>query len=185
MVKKKEVARVVEPIDKKYELMLVLQPDLLESAVEKKLKDFDKFLEYNGGKVEMKDNWGKKKLAYRIGKFDSGTYVAYNVTLPTTFNRELDEHVRIDKDIIRFLHISLKDDYNYTKFEEEKVVEEPKKEGRRTPDSSTYRKPATTTHKAPSKEKVTTEIKDKGKKADAESLDEKLDKLLEGDDLKI
>lgn len=181
MAKKvKDAKRVVPPgRDKKYELMLVLQPDLLESAVEKKLKDFDKFLEENGGKVDMKDNWGKKKLAYRIGKFDSGTYVAYNVTLPTTFNRELNEHVRIDKDIIRFLHISLKDDYSYTKFEEEKVVEEPKKEA-----PSISRKPAAT-HKAPSKEKAPTEIKDKGKKADAESLDEKLDKLLEGDDLNI
>lgn len=180
MAKKKEVARVVEPIDKKYELMLVLQPDLLESAVEKKLREFEKFLTDNGGEVEMKDNWGKQKLAYKIGKYNAGTYVVLNVTLPTTFNRELDEHVRIDKDIIRFLHISLKDNYSYTKFEEEKVVEEPKKEA-----PSTSRRPVTTTHKASSKEVVTTEIKDKGKKADADSLDDKLDKLLEGDDLKI
>lgn len=180
MTKKKEVARIVEPIDKKYELMLVLQPDLLESATEKKLKDFEKYLEENGGKVEMKDNWGKQKLAYRIGKYDAGTYVVLNVTLPTTFNKELDDHVRIDKDIIRFLHISLKDDYSYTKFEEEKVVEEPKK--KEAP--STSRRPAAT-HKAPSKEKAPIEIKDKGKKADSESLDEKLDKLLEGDDLNI
>ncbi len=53
MAKKKDAARVVEAIDKKYELMLVLQPDLLESATEKKLKDFEKYLEENGGKVDM------------------------------------------------------------------------------------------------------------------------------------
>ena len=181
MAKKKEVARVVEAVDKKYELMLILQPELLESATEKKLKDFDKFLEENGGTVDMKDNWGKQKLAYKIGKHNAGTYVVYNVTLPTTFNKELAEHVRIDKDIIRFLQINLKDDYHYTKFEEEKVVvEDSKKEA-----PSVSRKPTATTHKASSKEKVTTEIKDKGKKADADSLDDKLDKLLEGDDLKI
>lgn len=180
MAKKKEVARVLEAVDKKYELMLILQPDLLESGVEKKLKEFDKFLEDNGGTVEMKDNWGKRKMAYRIGKFDSGTYVAYNVTLPTTFNQELDNHVRIDKDIIRFLHMSLKDDYQYARYEEEIKREEPKKEM-----PSMSRKPEATTHKAAPKEKVPTEIKDKGKKADSESLDAKLDKLLEGDDLKI
>lgn len=182
MAKKvKDAKRVIDSIDKKYELMLILQPDLLESATEKKLKEFEKFLEDNGGTVDMRDNWGKKKLAYRIGKFDSGTYVVYNVTLPTNFNNELDDHVRIDKDIIRFLHINLKDDYEYTKFEEEvKVAEEPKK--KEAP--STFRKPAAT-HRASSKEKAPIEIKDKGKKADAESLDEKLDKLLEGDDLKI
>lgn len=182
MAKKKVVARVLEAADKKYELMLVLQPDLLESAVEKKLKGFEKFLEENGGTVEMKDNWGKNKLAYRIGKFDTGNYVVYNVTLPTTFNQELAHHVRIDKDIIRFLHISLKDDYNYTKFEEEVKQPAPAEKKERP---SMGRKPAATTHKAASKEVTPTEVKDKGKKADAESLDAKLDKLLEGDDLKI
>lgn len=181
MAKKKEVARVLEAIDKKYELMLILRSELLESAVEKKLKEFEKFLESNGGTVDMKDNWGKRKLAYKISKNDSGTYVAYNVTLPTTFNKELAEHVRIDKDIIRFLQMSLKDGYEYTKFEEEKVVaEEPKKE-----DPRSDRRPARTTHKAASKETAPAEIKDKGKKADAGSLDDKLDKLLEGDDIKV
>ncbi|MDH5597339.1 MAG: 30S ribosomal protein S6 [Candidatus Peregrinibacteria bacterium] len=179
--KAKEAARVVAAIDKKYELMLVLQPDLLESGVEKKLKEFEKFLSENGGTVDMKDNWGKQKLAYKIGRADSGTYVVYNVTLPTTFNQELDEHLRIDKDVIRFLHVSLKDDYAYEKFEEEAPApkEEPKKE------APVRRKTESTTHKAATKEKAPEEVKDKGKKADSSQLDDKLDKLLGGDDLNI
>ena len=180
MAKKQDAARVVDAVDKKYELMLILQPELLESAVDKKLRDFEKYLEENGGSVDMKDNWGKRKLAYRIGPHTSGTYIVYNITLPSTFNQELDEHLRIDKDVIRFLHITLKDDYQYTKFEEEKVVEKPKKE-----EVKEDRKPARATHKASPKEVKPAEIKDKGKKADAESLDDKLDKLLEGDDLNI
>jgi len=180
MAKKKDAARVVEAVDKKYELALVLQPELLESAVEKKLKEFEKFLEDNGGTIDMKDNWGKRNLAYRIGPHSAGTYIIYNVTLPTIFNRELDEHVRIDKDIIRFLHINLKDDYEYTKFKEEEVKrEEPKKEEAKSSGKTV------TTHKADSKEKTPMEVKDKGKKADAGSLDDKLDKLLEGDDINI
>lgn len=181
--KAKEAARVVEATDKKYELMLVIQPELLESATEKKLKEFDKFLEDNGGKVELKENLGKQKLAYRIGKHAEGTYIVYNVTLPSNFNKELDEHLRIDKDVIRSLHISLKDDYQYKKFEEQ--APEPKKE--EAPRDSRKRSDEVKkiTHKASSAEPIKTEIKDKGKKADAESLDDKLDKLLEGDDLNI
>ena len=178
MAKKKETARVIDAVDKKYELMLVLQPEMLESTVDKKLREFEKFLEENGGSVDMKDVWGKRQLAYHIGRFSSGIYVVYNVTLPTTFNRELDEHLRIDKDVIRFLHINLADDYQYTKFEEEKVIESPKKVEKTGRGS-------VSTHKADTKESGTPEIKDKGKKADADSLDDKLGKLLEGDDLKI
>ena len=180
---KKDSGRVVDAVNKKYELMLVLQSEMLESAVDKKLRDFDKYLEENGGTVEMKDNWGKRKLAYRIGKHNNGIYVVYNVTLPTTFNEELDEHLRIDKDVIRFLLISLKDGYEYTKFKEEEVK---KPEPRKKEEVKTIKRTSsTTTHKADSKDQMTTDIKDRGKKASAESLDDKLDKLLEGDDLNI
>jgi small subunit ribosomal protein S6 len=172
-------ARVVEAENKKYELMLVLQPELLESAVDKKLKEFEKFLSENGGSVDMTDKWGKQKLAYRIGKFNEGTYVVYNLTLPTTFNRELDEHLRIDKDVIRHLLVTLKDDYKYEKFEEEAPK---KKEVKKEAPS---RSSAPASHKASTKAPVKTEIKDKGKKADAGKLDDKLDKLLGGDDLNI
>ncbi len=190
MAKKvKETARVIEAVDKKYELMLVLQPELLESARDKKLREFDKFLEENGGKVELKEIMGKQKLAYRIGKYGDGIYVIYNVILPNSFNKELNEHLRIDKDVIRFLHLSLKDNYSYEKFEEQDP--EPKKDisqnkgGKADSDEGRSGRTGKVTHKASSTEPVKTEIKDKGKKASAESLDAKLDKLLEGDDLNI
>lgn len=159
-----------------YEVVLVFQPELLESTLEKKLREFDKFIEENDGKVDMKDNWGKRQLAYQIGKFDAGIYVVYNLTLPTSFNRELDEHMRIDKDIIRFLQLSLPDGYHYTRYTEE-VKAESKEE-------KTSAGKSKTSHKAGSKEK-TSDDKDKGKKADAGSLDDKLDKLLEGEDLNM
>jgi len=179
MAKKvKKVVRILEPINKKYELMLILQPELLESAAEKKLKEFEKFISENGGTIDMKDYWGKQKLAYRIKKHDDGIYVVYNLTLPTTFNKELDEHLRINKDVIRHLQINIDDGYEYTKYEEEIIVEEPKKET-----SSRNSEPAR--HKSTTKEPIKAEVKDKGKKADAKKLDDKLDKLLEGDDLNI
>lgn len=173
--------RVVEAHDKKYELALVLQPELLESAVEKKLKEFEKFITDNKGVVDMKDAWGKRKLAYKIGPHSEGIYVVYDITLPNTFNKELDDHLRIDKDVLRFLHMTLKEDYQYEKFEEEPPAKEEKPK-RETRESA---KKAPTTHKAASKKVTETEVKDKGKKADAEKLDDKLDKLLEGDDLNI
>ena len=168
--------RIVESVDKKYELMLVLQPELLESAVEKKLKEFEKFLTENGGSVDMKDNWGKQKLAYRIGPHKQGVYVVYNITFPTTANRELDEHLRIDKDVIRHLQVTLGSGYEYTTYEEEAPKPKTEKE-------APVKKSAPASHKA--KDTVKSEVKDKGVKADADKLDDKLDKLLEGDDLNI
>lgn len=167
---------------RKYELMFILQPEMLESAVEKKLREFDKFLEENGGKVLLKDIWGKKKLAYKIGKFDQGIYVAYNVMLPTHFNKELDEYLRIEKDTIRFLLISLDEKYEYQKFEE--VMLKPSALAATEEEKPAPKKPAPSNHKADDGAPKA-EIKDKGKKADAGTLDDKLDKILGGGDVSV
>ncbi len=176
MAKKvKAFTRVLEATDKKYELMLVLQPELLESALNKKLKEFESFLTENGGKVDLKDVWGKRDLAYRIKSYDSAIYVAYNLVLPTTFLKELDEHMRIDKDIIRSLVVKLDTDYEYQRFEEEVPAAETEEKD--------DKKAAPKTHRSSSPAKA--EVKDKGKKADSGSLDNKLDAILGGDDIKV
>lgn len=173
----------VEAKLKRYEIIFIFQPELLESAVEKKLKEFDKFLEESGAHIEMRDNWGKRKLAYPIGKHDQGIYVAYNAKLLTSFNRELDEHFRIDKDVIRHMVVSIEDDYTYQKFAEEVL---PKSNAPRPGhmEEKTSHSKSDTTHKADTGEKKS-EVKDKGKKADAGSLDDKLDKILEGEDINV
>lgn len=172
-----KVVRKLEPTDKKYELVLVLQPELLESAAEKKLKEFEKFLTDQGGTVEMKDVWGKQKLAYKIGKHSAGIYVVYNLVLPTTSLKEIDEHMRIEKDFIRTLIVSLKDGYEYRTFEEE--IPAPSKE--ETPGI----KPRSSSGSHKSTSSTKSEVKDKGVKADSKSLDNKLDAIIGGDDINV
>ncbi len=183
MVKKVEVVTTKkEVILKKYELMFILQPELLESAVEKKLKEFEKFIEENEGKIDMRDLLGKKKLAYRIAKNDEGIYVVYHLTLPTSFNRELDEHLRIEKDVIRFLLTSLDKDYTYQKYEDV-VLAKPVKPAEEEKGHE-KKHSSGNSHKTDDGAKKS-EVKDKGKKADAESLDDKLGKILEGEDINV
>lgn len=181
MAKKAEkAAPQVETVSKKYELMFILQPELLQSAVEKKLKEIEKFIEENKGMVDMKDVLGKKPFAYRIGKYDEGIYVVYNLSLPTSFNAELDEYLRIEKDVIRFLLVSLSEDYAYQKYDDVAMV----KPAMKAEDKKEDKKKTDVAHKADDGGKKA-EVKDKGKKADAASLDDKLDKILEGEDINM
>lgn len=181
MAKKAEkAAPQVEAAQKKYELMFILQPELLQSAVEKKLKEIEKFIEEGSGNVDMKDVLGKKPLAYRIGKYSEGIYVVYNLSLPTSFNAELDEHLRIEKEVIRFLLVGLSEDYAYQKYDDVAMV----KPAMKTEDKKEDKKKTDVAHKADDGGKKA-EVKDKGKKADAASLDDKLDKILEGEDINV
>ena len=54
---------------REYELTVVLHPDL-EADLEGTLKKVRAIVTDNGGTITKEDNWGKKRLAYRINKED-------------------------------------------------------------------------------------------------------------------
>jgi len=203
---KKAEARSVEAENKMYELMLILKPDLLESAITKKLKEISKFLEDGGAKIIMEDVWDKRKLAYNIKQYSEGIYVVYNFEGLTSAMRELDEHLRIDNDVIRHLLTTLKEGYQYSKFDDE--TEEEEKPRKSTPKPAPKRvekkeeavkKPEPVIEEEEVEEiveKVTEEPTEEVAeekveepieviKVDKIDLDDKLNKLLEGDDLNI
>lgn len=91
---------------RKYEIAVVLHPDLeidLESTLEKIEAIFTK----NGGKISKKDNWGKRKLAYKINKQDWGIYVFYRVDTEPEQVAKINQTLRITEEVIRYLIISL------------------------------------------------------------------------------
>jgi small subunit ribosomal protein S6 len=114
-----------------YEAMLVLKPDMLESNFKKKLKDFKKYLEDHECRVTEEDVWEKRRLAYRIKQYEEAIYAVYNFESPSSFIQELENHLRIDNDVIRHLIITIPEGYKYIKFYEE--VEEKKPEEKKKP----------------------------------------------------
>ena len=117
MAKKVAVKREIVSVPKKYELMLILSPDLRETEVEKKLKEIEGMMEKAGGKILEEDLWGKKKFSYRIQKHTEGIYMVYNLELPSDFIKELKDHLRIEKNVMRSMLISIPEDYVYTRYD--------------------------------------------------------------------
>lgn len=91
-----------------YEVALVLHPDL-EIDLENVLKKIEKILADLGAKIDKKDNWGKKKLAYKINKQDWGIYVFYEIQTEPTQIREINNKLRITEEVMRYLIVSLED----------------------------------------------------------------------------
>jgi small subunit ribosomal protein S6 len=67
---------------KEYELTVLIHPDL-EADLETPLTKVRNIVTTAGGKITTEDNWGKKKLAYRITKEDFAIYVYMDVRLAT------------------------------------------------------------------------------------------------------
>lgn len=91
---------------RQYEIAIVLHPDLeidLDSATGK----IEKIITNAGGKITKKDNWGKRKLAYKIKKQDWGIYVFYEVNLDPAKVSSIDSTLRITEEVMRYLVVSL------------------------------------------------------------------------------
>ena len=168
-----------------YELMLILNPELRESEIKKKLEDFEETVVKGGGKVVHQDFWGKRPLAYRIKKKDDGVYTVYNLELPTSFLREMKEALRIDKEVVRSLIIKLPADHVYTKFDLTYVREESKKKEFYVKKPMASMVNTSIKHSGPTSKPKEENTQDKGKEANAVDLNKKLDAMLGGSDLKL
>ncbi len=89
-----------------YEIAVVLHPDL-EIDIESATSKIEKIIELAKGKITKKDNWGKRKLAYKIKKQDWGIYVFYQVQLVPSAVAQIEGTLRITEEVMRYLIVSL------------------------------------------------------------------------------
>jgi small subunit ribosomal protein S6 len=85
-----------------YELMVLLHPDL-EIDVEAPIAKVEGLIEAAGGRVIKRDNWGKKRLAYRIKRQDFAIYVYFEINLDPTKVRQLENTILITEEVIRHI----------------------------------------------------------------------------------
>lgn len=114
---------------RQYELTVLIHPDL-EIDLEKPLTKVRSLITANGGKITKEDNWGKKKLAYRIKNEDFAVYVYFELDLPAEGVRAVDTTLNITDEVMRHLLVSV-DPKRPTEEEttDDQPEEEPQKEG--------------------------------------------------------
>ena len=85
----------------KYELMVILDPELDERTVQPSLDQFLTVIREDGGSVESVDIWGKRRLAYEIQKKAEGIYAVANFTASPAATAELDRQLRLNEAVMR------------------------------------------------------------------------------------
>lgn len=104
-----------------YEIAVVLHPDL-EIDLESTTQKVEKIITSLGGKIDKKDNWGKRKLAYVINKQAWGIYVIYEIEIEPAQVRAINDKLNITEEVMRFLIVSI-EDIRYLKKPNQKPVE--------------------------------------------------------------
>ena len=94
---------------KAYELLILLDPSLDDEARAAVLDKTQGVITADGGVVDGVDAWGKRKLAYEIGKITEGDYVLINLHTAPAAIAELDRVLRITDPVVRFMLTSRED----------------------------------------------------------------------------
>ena len=101
--------------DRQYELVYILPPDTTEQQVTELHGQLEAVVSRMSGTFDRTENWGRKRLAYEIGRNKEGVYVLEVINGSGELMKELDRRLRVMDQVIR--HMIVRVD------EEKKVVE--------------------------------------------------------------
>jgi small subunit ribosomal protein S6 len=88
-----------------YEVAFITAPNTAEDELSKLNSQIEQIITDRGGKVTKVDNWGRRKLAYRIGKFDEGVYTFVYLQGTGKEIAEVERRLRVTDFVIRHLTV--------------------------------------------------------------------------------
>ncbi|MDD2566181.1 MAG: 30S ribosomal protein S6 [Candidatus Gracilibacteria bacterium] len=94
---------------RKYELMLIINPELTDDERNNSIADIKLELTSAGVKIIGEDIWGVKDLAYKIRSSKTGYYIIYNIESDGSKFFDITKSFNIKKDIWRHMFIKIED----------------------------------------------------------------------------
>jgi small subunit ribosomal protein S6 len=103
----KQVSKKKDDQTHDYELVLIINPEIMDESLDTTLDKVHQFITGNGGVISNTEQWGKRKLTYPIKRFAEGNYVLTQFKLKPTLSKELEASVQISEEVLRHLLIKL------------------------------------------------------------------------------
>ena len=88
---------------RQYELVYILSPDATEQEIADLHTQIEAIIARYQGELVKTENWGRRKLAFRIGKHREGTYVLEVFKGTGELTKELDRRLKVIDSVIRHL----------------------------------------------------------------------------------
>src|SRR5512132_3422699 len=105
-------------MNRKYELVYVVSPDASDDQVTALHTQVEETVTRLGGQLEKTENWGRRKLAYEIGRHKEATYILDVINGSGDLMKEIDRRLKVFDLVIRHLVVRVD--------EEQEVIERTK-----------------------------------------------------------
>ena len=95
---------------RQYELVYIVAPDATEQDLSDLHAQIEGIVERFKGTVDGTEQWGRRKLAYDIGRHREGLYVLETLTGTGEMVKEIDRRLKVTDQVIRHLVVRIDED---------------------------------------------------------------------------
>ena len=110
-------------MNRKYELVYVVSPEANDDQVGDLHTQVEAIVQRIGGQIEKTENWGRRKLAYEIGRHKEGTYVLEVILGGGDLMKEIDRRLKVTDLVIRHLVVRVDEELGVVERQRERRTE--------------------------------------------------------------
>jgi small subunit ribosomal protein S6 len=90
-----------------YEELFIAKPDAPEEEVDAFIEQMKTAITTAGGTVDKVEKWGKRRLAYKVGRYREGAYVLFQFSSGAETVKEFERRLRVSDLVIKFLTVRI------------------------------------------------------------------------------
>ena len=99
-----------------YEHTIIARQDISPTQLKQIEEKYSKIVEKHEGNIVQTQDWGIMNLSYLIKRNKKGNYIHFKIKCDGSLIKELEKNEKLDKNLLRFLTVKVKDfdlDTNY------------------------------------------------------------------------
>lgn len=89
-----------------YEGVFIINPDLTSDTAKGVVAQVQELVSKSGGRIDGIQEWGKRRLAYKLNKSKEGNYVILNFQLDSNQTKKMEQALRLNENVIRYLLVN-------------------------------------------------------------------------------
>ncbi|MGB7621291.1 MAG: 30S ribosomal protein S6 [Terriglobia bacterium] len=97
-------------MERLYEIMFIVNPNTTDEDVDKLVAQFETTVTTTHGETQKVERLGKRRLAYKVGRFWEGNYVLFTVKGGGETVKEFERRLKVTDAVIKYLTVRVDED---------------------------------------------------------------------------
>jgi small subunit ribosomal protein S6 len=90
-----------------YENLFIVKPDVPEEEVDPFIEQMRGVVTNAGGTVDKAEKWGKRRLAYKVGRYREGAYILFQFAADAATVKEFERRLRVADMVLKYLTVRI------------------------------------------------------------------------------